>query len=103
MSLWIGNKQIKQVGVVFTDGDTSQLSAQNIRKGASILGVNGTFTDDTLLGGNSGAAAENIMNGYSAFINGSRVDGSLEVNNYYTGTSEPSSELGKNGDIYLKK
>ena len=103
MSLWIGNKQIKQVGVVFTDGDTSQLSAQNIRKGASILGVNGTFTDDTLLGGNSGAAAENIMNGYSAFINGQRIDGSLEVNNYYTGTSEPSSELGKNGDIYLKK
>lgn len=103
MSLWIGNKQIKQVGVIFTDGDTSQLSAQNIRKGASILGVNGTFTDDTLLGGNTGAASENIMNGYSAFINGSRVDGSLEVNNYYTGTSEPSSELGKNGDIYLKK
>lgn len=103
MSLWIGNKQIKQVGVVFTDGDTSQLSAQNIRKGASILGVNGTFTDDTLLGGNTGAASENIMNGYSAFINGSRVDGSLEVNNYYTGTSEPSSDLGKNGDIYLKK
>ena len=103
MSLWIGNKQIKQVGVVFTEGDTSQLSAQNIRKGASILGVNGTFTDDTLLGGNLGAAAENIMNGYSAFINGQRVDGSLEVNNYYTGTSEPSSELGKNGEIYLKK
>ena len=103
MSLWIGNKQIKQIGVVFTEGDTSQLSAQNIRKGASILGVNGTFTDDTLLGGNSGAAAENIMNGYSAFINGQRIDGSLEVNNYYTGTSEPSSDLGKNGDIYLKK
>lgn len=103
MSLWIGNKQIKQVSVVFTDGDTSQLSAQNIRKGASILGVNGTFTDDTLLGGNTGAASENIMNGYSAFINGQRIDGSLEVNNYYTGTSEPSSELGKNGDIYLKK
>lgn len=103
MSLWIGNKQIKQVGVVFTDGDTSQLSAQNIRKGASILGVNGTFTDDTLLGGNTGAASENIMNGYSAFINGQRIDGSLEVNNYYTGTSEPSSDLGKNGDIYLKK
>ena len=103
MSIWIGNKQIKQIGVVFTEGDTSQLSAQNIRKGVSILGVNGTFTDDTLLGGNSGAAAENIMNGYSAFINGQRIDGSLEVNNYYTGTSEPSSELGKNGDIYLKK
>ena len=103
MSLWIGNKQIKQIGVVFTEGDTSQLSAQNIRKGASILGVNGTFTDDTLLGGNLGAAAENIMNGYSAFINGQRIDGNLEVNNYYTGTSEPSSELGKNGDIYLKK
>lgn len=103
MSLWIGNKQIKEVGVVFTEGDTSQLQASNIRKGASILGVSGSFSDGTNLGGNSAAASANIMSGYSAFINGSRVDGSLIVNNYYTGTSEPSSDLGNNGDIYLKK
>ncbi len=103
MSLWLGNKQIKQVGVVFTEGDTSQLQAGNIREGASILGISGTFSDSSSLGGNSGAAAANIMQGYSAFIDGTRVDGSLVVNNYYTGSSEPSSSLGNNGDIYLKK
>jgi len=43
------------------------------------------------------------MSGYSAFIDGSRVDGELVVNKYYTGTSEPSSDLGNDGDIYLKK
>lgn len=103
MSLWLGNKQIKQVGVVFTEGDTTQLQANNIRKGASILGINGTFTDSALLGGNSAAGAENIMEGYSAFIDGNRIDGTLIVNNYYTGSSEPTSNIGKNGDIYLKK
>jgi hypothetical protein len=103
MSLWLGNKQIKQLGVVFTEGDTSQLQASNIRKGASILGINGTFSDGSMLGGNTAATAGNIMSGYSAFVDGNRVDGSLEVNNYYTGTAEPTSDIGKNGDIYLKK
>lgn len=103
MSLWLGNKQIKQVGVVFTEGDTTQLQANNIRKGASILGINGTFTDSALLGGNLAVDSSNIMEGYSAFIDGNRIDGTLIVNNYYTGNAEPSSDLGKNGDIYLKK
>ena len=43
------------------------------------------------------------MEGYSAFIDGNRIDGTLIVNNYYTGSSEPTSNIGKNGDIYLKK
>ena len=43
------------------------------------------------------------MSGYSAFINGQKVEGALNVYNYYVGTSEPSSSLGNNGDIYLKK
>lgn len=103
MSFWLGNKQIKEVAVVFTEGDTTQLQASNIRKGASILGISGTFSDSTNLGGNSAATAENIMSGYSAFIDGSRVDGELVVNKYYTGSSEPSSDLGNDGDIYLKK
>lgn len=103
MSLWLGNKQIKEVAVVFTEGDTAQLQASNIRKGASILGISGTFSDSINLGGNFAADASNIMNGYSAFIDGVRVDGSLVINKYYTGSSEPSSDLGNNGDIYLKR
>lgn len=104
MSLYLGNKKIRQVGVVFTEGDTSQLSAENIKKGASILGINGTFSDSNTLGGGENPASSNeIVSGYSAFIDGTKVEGSLEVNNFYTGTTEPSSSLGKNGDIYLKK
>ena len=104
MSLYLGNKKIRNVGVVFTKGDTSQLNAQNIKKGVSILGVNGTFTDSsTLSGGENAATSTEIVTGYSAFVDGEKVEGSLEINNFYTGTTEPSSSLGKNGDIYLKR
>ncbi len=104
MSLHLGNKRIRQVGVLFIQGDTSQFSESNIRSGVSMFGKTGTFTSSsTLGGGESPAAAENIMKNYSAWVNGTKVEGSLEVNNFYTGTSEPTSSLGKNGDIYLKK
>ena len=104
MSLYLGNKKIRQVGVVFTSGDTSQLSAENIKKGVSILGINGTFTDSTSLSGSENAAtSENIMSTYSAWVDGAKIEGSLVINNFYTGSGEPSSSLGNNGDIYLKR
>jgi hypothetical protein len=104
MSLYLGNKKVKQVGVVFTEGDTSQLTPGNIKTGASILGINGTYTDSsTLDGGESPITSDKVMRGYSGWVDGTKVEGSLDVNVYYTGTSEPSSNLGNNGDIYLKK
>ena len=104
MSLWLGNKKIRQVGIVFTEGDTSNLQASNIRSGVSILGITGTFSSSsTLSGGENAATANNIMTGYSAFINGQKIEGALNVYNYYVGSSEPSSSLGNNGDIYLKR
>ena len=104
MSLWLGNKKIRQVGVVFTEGDTSNLQASNIKSGVSILGISGTFSSSsTLSGGENAATSANIMTGYSAFIDGQKVEGTLDVCNYYVGTSEPSSSLGNNGDIYLKR
>ena len=104
MSVWLGNKKIRQVGVVFTEGDTSNLQASNIKSGVSILGISGTFSSSsTLSGGENRATSANIMTGYSAFIDGQKVEGSLNVYNYYVGTSEPSSSLGNNGDIYLKR
>lgn len=104
MSLWLGNKKIRQIGVVFTEGDTSNLQASNIKSGVSILGIDGTFSSSsTLSGGENAATSANIMSGYSAFIDGQKVEGSLNVYNYYVGTSEPSSSLGNNGDIYLKR
>lgn len=104
MSLWLGNKKIRQIGVVFTEGDTSNLQASNIKNGVSILGIEGTFSSSsTLSGGENAATSANIMTGYSAFIDGQKVEGTLDVYNYYVGTSEPSSSLGNNGDIYLKR
>ena len=37
------------------------------------------------------------------YIDGEKIEGSLDVKNYYVGTSEPASSLGNNGDIYLKR
>lgn len=104
MSLYLGDKKIKEVAVVFQAGDTSQLQPQNIKAGSSILGITGTFTSSsTLSGGESAATSDEILENYAAFVNGQKVEGSLVVQNYYTGTNEPSSSLGNNGDIYLKR
>jgi len=48
------------------------------------------------------ASASDIVNGATAYVNGSKVTGSLVINKYYTGSSAPSSSLGNDGDIYLK-
>jgi hypothetical protein len=93
---------------------TSGISAANIKSGVTvnvgdsadadrIVGVTGTFTSSsTVSSGQTAAAAGQILSGYSAWVNGSEVQGSLVIQHYYTGTGTPSSSLGVNGDIYLK-
>lgn len=104
MSLYIGNKKIRQVGVVFAEGDTTQLKEENIKVGTSILGLNGSFTSSsTLSGGELPITSDKVVSGYSGWVDGTKVEGSLDINVYYTGSSEPSSSLGNDGDIYLKK
>jgi len=109
MSLYVtnangGRKKIKQVGVVFTEGDTSQLSAENIKSGVSILGISGTYTSSsTLGGGEEPITADDVVTGHSGWVDGTKIEGSLDLNVYYTGSSEPSSSLGNDGDIYLKR
>ena len=34
---------------------------------------------------------------------GVQTTGTLQIQRYYTGSTEPSSSLGNNGDIYLKE
>lgn len=48
------------------------------------------------------AAASDIRSGKSGYVNGVKLDGSLVVNKVYVGSTDPSSSLGNNGDIYIK-
>lgn len=86
---------------------TSGISAANIKSGVTvkvgdsadddrITAVTGTFTSD------ANATAADIVSGKSGYVNGSKVDGSLVVQNYYTGSSAPASNLGSNGDLYFQ-
>ena len=50
------------------------------------------------------ATAADIANGKTAHSKeGTRLTGTLAFVTYYTGTSDPSSSLGSDGDIYLKR
>lgn len=48
------------------------------------------------------AAASDIVDGQTAYVNGSKITGNLVIQKYYTGSTMPASSLGNNGDLYLK-
>ena len=59
--------------------EKAKLVSGNIKSGVTMFGVSGdsNVVDTTIASG--GAAAAQIMSGYSAFVNGSKVDGSATV------------------------
>lgn len=49
------------------------------------------------------ATADTILNGYKAYgRDGVAVNGTVAFQTIYTGSTDPSSSVGVNGDIYLK-
>ena len=74
----------------------ADLVAGNIKAGSSIFNVSGTFTSDAT------AAASDILDGETAYVNGFKVTGTLVLQTVYTGSSAPSSSTGVNGDIYIQ-
>ena len=114
-----------------TSSIDSNIQAGNILSGKSILGVAGnvtklngttktitpttsnqTVTPSSPYNGftsvtvnkvtsaiDSNIQASNILSGVSIL----GVSGSVVIQKYYTGSTEPSSSLGNNGDIYLKE
>ena len=60
----------------------------------------GTYlTGAQTIAGDADLVASNIINGVQIF----GVTGNVVLQNYYTGTSAPSSSLGSNGDIYIQQ
>lgn len=67
-------------------------SNQTIAAGTYLTGAQTIAGDVDLI-------ASNIISTANIF----GVQGNIVVQNYYTGSSEPSSSLGQNGDIYLQE
>lgn len=86
-------------GTQTISGDAN-LVAANIKSGTSIFGVSGSYSGlDT---SDATAAATDIVNGQTAYVDGRKIEGSLVIQKYYTGSNTPSSSLGSNGDIYFQ-
>lgn len=48
--------------------------------------------------------ANNLVKNITATgANGQKVVGSMVVQNFYTGTTEPDNSVGSDGDLYLKE
>ena len=102
-----GNSSVSLTASVTTKGATTyhpSTTSQSIASGTYLTGAQ-TINPVTV----SGLSASNILSGVTVKVGDSSDDdcvtsvtGSLVVQDYYTGSSAPSSSLGNNGDIYLQ-
>ena len=86
-STYVGSGVTRKSAATITPTTTNQ----TINAGQYLSGAQTIKGDGNLV-------PENIISGKSIF----GVSGSVVIQKYYTGTSDPSSSLGNDGDIYLK-
>ena len=86
-STYIGSKVTKKSAQTYIPGT----SDQTIGSGQYLSGAQTIKGDSNLVG-------SNILSGKTIF----GVPGSVVIQRYYTGSSEPSSSTGSNGDLYLQ-
>lgn len=79
-------------------GETTMYTLDEMSNAIRSLNGNGPDTTDATLD-----SGDKMLAGYTAYANRVFYTGTLVLNKYYTGTEEPDSTLGNDGDIYLLK
>lgn len=86
-STYIGSKVTKKSAQTYTPGTSDQT-----------IGSGQYLSETQTIKGDSNLVGSNILSGKTIF----GVPGSVVIQRYYTGSSEPSSSTGSNGDLYLQ-
>lgn len=84
-------------GLITIQGD-SDLVSSNIKNNVKIFDVTGTFTDSSTVSvGQSAASSSEIMQGYSAWVNGEEVKGSIATTSIVEGITTVSGSTATRG------